>query len=213
MPAMFFHFAFIEELYRISSNLPYNKIDFMAGNLIPDMSATKKTLSHYRKASYVEGFVAPDIERVKKDLFFPNDPIKFGMYTHLWLDKRFIENVLIPSFIWDLENMRVINPRNGKSWSANYFFSSRGMYSSYTEVKTFMLRDNLIPLEEISKIPTILPLTGIPIFDIRRKKTWRKQLDEHLSKQKKYTGNIFVYPALWQSFQELAEEFIYEHNL
>ena len=181
----------------------------MAGNLIPDLANDKKA-SHYRKKASVNGFFVPTMESVKKDLFVPSDSVKFGMYCHLYLDYYFIEDFLIPEFIWDTSTMKVINPRNHKEWDVKTFFSHDGMYGSYTEINYLMLKDGHVSLETVSQIPEILPSTGIHVFDDRREKTWKAELDGYLSQHKEYTGDIFDYYRLWASIEKIAKKFVTE---
>ena len=69
MPGILYHLSFAEEVYRnLIPKSQLNKIDFMSGNLIPDLAVDKKN-SHYRKKASLEGFFVPDMERVKKELY------------------------------------------------------------------------------------------------------------------------------------------------
>ena len=141
MPGILYHLSFAEEVYRkLEPIMSIDKISFMAGNLIPDL-ATDKQRSHYRKKASVDGFFVPEMELVKRELFVPEDSVKFGMFCHLYLDYYFIEEFLIPEFIWDVERMKVINPRNNKEWDVKTFFSHSGMYGAYTEINQLMVRD------------------------------------------------------------------------
>lgn len=126
------------------------------------------------------------------------------MYCHLYLDYYFIEKFLIPEFIWDIEEMRVINLRNDKQWDVKNFFSFSGLYSSYTEINQLMVRDEHISLSTVNDIPEILPSTGIDTFDIRRDKTWKAELEEYLEQKKEYTGEILDYDRLWSSIERIA---------
>ncbi len=210
MPGILYHLSFAEEVYRkLDTVTQLNKVDFMAGNLIPDL-ATNKQESHYRKKASVGIFLVPEMELVKKDLFKPEDPIKFGMYCHLYLDYYFIEEFLIPEFIWDVEKMKVINPRNNMNWNVKTFFSHSGMYGAYTEINQLMLRDGHVSLDTVKEIPDILPSTGIPIFDTRRNKTWKEELEEYLVQKKEYTGEIFDYDRLWSCIERIAMQFVQE---
>ena len=210
MPGILYHLSFAEEVYRI---LPYglnlNKVAFMAGNLIPDLAVDKKH-SHYREPASVKGFYVPNMEMVKKELYVPSDPIKFGMYCHLYLDYYFIEDFLIPEFIWDNENMKVINPRNGMEWDVSIFFSQDGMYGSYTEINQLLVKDGHVSMQTVAEIPEILPNTGMEVFDTRREKTWKKELEEYIAEKKPYTGNIFNYERLWASIERIVFQFINE---
>lgn len=210
MPGILYHLGFAEEVYRkLTPVMSLDKISFMAGNLIPDL-ATDKKQSHYRKKASVEGFFVPEMELVKKELFEPENSIKFGMFCHLYLDYYFIEEFLIPEFIWDAKTMSVINPRNNKKWDVDTFFSHSGMYGAYTEINHLIVRDGHVSLDTIEKIPALLPNTGLPVFDVRREKTWKAELEEYLEQKKEYTGEIFDYNRLWSCIERIATQFVYE---
>lgn len=210
MPGILYHLSFAEEVYRKLGTVTHlNKIDFMSGNLIPDL-ATDKKKSHYRKKASVDGFFVPDMKLVKRDLFKPEDPIKFGMYCHLYLDYYFIEGFLISEFIWDVDQMKVINPRNNMHWEVKTFFSQSGMYGAYTEINQLLIRDGHVPLSTVKEIPEILPNTGLTVFDIRRDKTWKAELKEYLEQKKDYKGEIFDYDRLWSCIERIATQFVQE---
>lgn len=210
MPGFLYHLSFAEEVYRkLAPVMPLDKVSFMAGNLIPDL-ATDKKRSHYRKKASVDGFFVPEMELVRRDLFVPKDSVKFGMFCHLYLDYYFIEEFLIPEFIWDVKTMRVINPRNNKEWDVKTFFSHSGMYGAYTEINQLLVRDGHVSVSTIEEIPEILPNTGLTVFDARREKTWKAELDEYLAQKKEYTGEIFDYNRLWSCIERIATQFVDE---
>ena len=210
MPGILYHLSFAEEVYRkLAPVMPLDKVSFMAGNLIPDL-ATDKKRSHYRKKASVDGFFVPEMELVRRDLFVPKDSVKFGMFCHLYLDYYFIEEFLIPEFIWDVETMRVINPINNKEWDVKTFFSHSGMYGSYTEINQLLVRDGHVSVSTIEEIPEILPNTGLTVFDARREKTWKAELDEYLAQEKEYTGEIFDYNRLLSCIERIANQFVEE---
>lgn len=210
MPGILYHLSFAEEVYRkLAPAMSLDKVSFMAGNLIPDL-ATDKKQSHYRKKASVDGFFVPEMELVKRDLFVPEDLVKFGMFCHLYLDYYFIEEFLIPEFIWDSETMRVINPRNNKEWDVKTFFSHSGMYGAYTEINQLMVRDGHVSISAVEEIPAILPNTGLTVFDARREKTWKAELEEYLAQKKEYTGEIFDYNRLWSCIERIATQFVEE---
>lgn len=210
MPGILYHLSFAEEVYRkLGTSIQFDKVDFMAGNLIPDL-ATDKKKSHYRKKASVDGFFVPEMELVKRDLFKLEDSIKFGMYCHLYLDYYFIEEFLIPEFIWDVEGMKVINPRTNMSWDVKTFFSHSGMYGAYTEINQLMLRDGHVSLNTVKEIPDVLPNTGIPMFDTRHDTTWKAELEEYLTQKKEYTGEIFDYDRLLSCIKRIATQFLQE---
>lgn len=223
MPGILLHLAFaniIEE--KIGDRLSFNKTDFFAGNLIPDLAKDKKS-AHYSIKASQEGFCIPDMKQVSQNLLDITNPIKLGMYSHLYLDYHFIEEFLIPEFRWiegkvknpttneeKLEIVKVVNPKNGKEWNASTFFSNEGMYGAYTEINHLLIRDGYIPFSIIEQIPNILPNSGLPVFDVRRKKTWREELREYLSEKKEYTGEVFEYERLWNFIEKISEQFINE---
>ena len=210
MPGILYHLSFAEEVYRkLAPVMPLDKVSFMAGNLIPDL-ATDKKQSHYRQKASVDGFFVPEMELVRRDLFVPEDSVKFGMFCHLYLDYYFIEEFLIPEFIWDVETMRVINPRNNKEWDVKTFFSHSGMYGAYTEINQLMVRDGHVSISTVEEIPAILPNTGLTVFDARREKTWKAELEEYLAQEKEYTGEIFDYNRLWSCIERIATQFVEE---
>ena len=46
MPGILYHLAFAEEVYRnFSEQMKLDKVNFMAGNLIPDLANDKKSFS------------------------------------------------------------------------------------------------------------------------------------------------------------------------
>lgn len=208
MPGILYHLSFAEEVYRkLEPIMSLDKVSFMSGNLIPDLALDKQQ-SHYRKNAYVKGFFVPKMDSVKKELFVPEDSIKFGMYCHLYLDYYFIEEFLIPEFDWNVKEMKVTNPRNGKQWDIKTFFSNSGMYGSYTEINQLLVKDGHVSMNTIKEIPEILPSTGLPVFDIRRDKTWKTELKEYLTQKKDYTGEIFDYNRLWNYIESIATRFI-----
>lgn len=208
MPGTLFHLAFVEEIYRLS-NLPWNKLTFMAGNLIPDM-AKNKQLSHYRINACVKGFLVPDLEAARKDLLVFDDATKMGMFCHLYLDHYFIKYYLIPSFMWDIDDLIICNPRNDRIWTIHEFFSCSGMYGAYSEINGLLLKDELISMDTINQLPAILPDSGIPFFDDRHEKSWKRQLEEHLADKRKYTGEIFDYDHLWRIIKLIASRYVKE---
>ena len=210
MQGILYHLSFAEEVYRkLEPVISLDKVSFMAGNLIPDL-ATDKKQSHYRKKASVDGFFVPEMELVKRDLFVPEDSVKFGMFCHLYLDYYFIEEFLIPEFVWDVERMKVINPRNNKEWDVKTFFSHSGMYGAYTEINQLLVRDGHVSVSTIEEIPEILPNTGLTVFDARREKTWKAELYEYLAQKKEYTGEIFDYNRLWSCIERIATQFVDE---
>lgn len=210
MPGYLYHLSFAEEVYKkLPQTIKLDKLDFMAGNLIPDLATNKKD-SHYRKDATLHGFFVPELTDVKKDLYNPNNSILLGMYSHLYLDYYFIESFLIPEFLWDAEKMLVTNPRNNKQWDIKTFFSNDGMYGAYTSINHLLINDNKVSKQLLDSLPEILPNTGLLLFDTRRDTTWKKELTKYLNENKEYTGDIFDYNRLWNHIEKIADQFISE---
>ena len=217
MPGIVIHLAFAEEVFRhIAKKNAVSQMEFYAGNLIPDLVVPEnKAKSHYRVPASFSGFVVPDMEAVKKDLYDPNDSIKMGMYCHLYLDYHFFETFLIPEFVWDVQNGLVINPRTNSSWTSEQFFAkpAKGgiLYSGYTQINEKIIQDGHIDVRTLDMLPDELPLTGNPVFDNRRPRTWREELNGYLQEKAEYTGEPFDYDRLWNSITEIAKRFISEN--
>lgn len=210
MPGTLYHLSFAEEVYRkLSATIHFDKIDFMSGNIIPDL-AIDKNKSHYRSKASIDGLFVPNMSLVKKDLLRPKDPIEFGMYCHLYLDYYFIEGFLIPEFIWDYKTMNIISPRNNMRWDVKTFFSNSGIYGAYTEINPLLIKDGHVSLSTIEEIPEILPNTGIAVFDNRHEKTWKTKLEEYLAQKKDYTGEVFDYNRLWNCIENIATKLVEE---
>ena len=212
MPGIMYHLAFAEEVSR-HLKTPVNNVEFFAGNLIPDSVLDKKA-SHFRVPASVSGFVVPDMKQVKKELYDKSSSIKLGMYCHLYLDYHFIESYLIPEFVWDIEKRQVINPRNGNVWSVEKFFAKPVdggiLYNGYTQINKLLLADKHIKMETVESLLDNLPLTNIPLFDERREKTWREELNGYLLEDVSYTGEALDYDRLWKSISKIAEKFVSE---
>lgn len=212
MPGIMYHLAFAEEVHRYLET-SINDVEFFAGNLIPDLVLDKKA-SHFRMPASVQGFEVPDMNEVKRNLYDKSSSIKLGMYCHLYLDYHFIESYLIPEFIWDADKMEVINPRNGKIWSVKHFFAKPAdggiLYNGYTQINQLLLSDNHIKMETVKTLPDILPPTNIPLFDKRREKTWREELNGYLSEDAPYTGEALDYDRLWKFISVVARKFVIE---
>lgn len=212
MPGIIYHLAFAEKVYQHLEE-KVDKVQFFSGNLIPDLALDKKS-SHYSIPASMERFFIPDMNIVKRELYDKKNSIKLGMFCHLYLDCYFIENFLIPEFVWDIKNLQVINPRNNNVWSISQFFAapSKGgiLYNGYTQINKMMLADGHINMQTINMLPDILPITGLPVFDERREKTWREELDSYLAEDSTYTGEYLDYERLWSSISSIADKFVRE---
>jgi len=211
MPGTLLHLTFAQEVYQQAFSIHklwwISKFNFMCGNLIPD-EATNKHFSHYHVPYGITGFFVPALEKAQKEIFRHKSPLTLGMYCHLYLDHQFITNFLIPEFIWDYDKMQVTNPRNNKTWSFNDFFSKNGFYSAYSELNYLLIENGNVDMNMVDKLPSILPRTGFPTFDTRRTKTWREELDEHLSEEVEYTGDILDYDRVMSFLNKTSKQFI-----
>lgn len=87
MPNMSAHMAVAK---RVSELLNIDSEDFYKGNLLPDLYKDK-IKSHYKIQGKI--YLIPDIEYVKKKLNF-KDKMNLGVFTHLLLDKYYLEEYL-----------------------------------------------------------------------------------------------------------------------
>lgn len=198
MPGLLCHLAFAEQVYRYTmSIMRLDKIKFMSGNLIPDLAEVDKKISHYRTNATILELFVPDMKRVREELFDLKDPIKLGIFCHLYLDYYFIEEFLIPEFIWDRPRMKIVNPRNKMEWDPEPFFRVNGVYyDGFNDINPLLLRDGYISIKTLNELPEVLPQTGIEIFDKRRDRSWKNELEEYISKKREYTGDVFDYEHL-----------------
>lgn len=217
MPSIMYHLTFAEEVLKNIQekcrNVKLDKFDFLSGNLVPDLALDKKS-SHYRMPASFQGFQVPNLKQARTELYDIDNSILLGMYCHLYLDYHFIETYLIPEFIWDEKQMLVINPRNKKSWPVEKFFAkpSKGgiLYNGYTEINHKLISDGHIKMDTISLLPTILPASGLTVFDTRREKTWREELDNYLQQKVPYTGEALDYARLCNAISSIANKFVNE---
>jgi hypothetical protein len=59
-------------------------------------------------------------------------------------------------------------------------------------------------------LPSILPQTGISIFDNRREKNWKEELYEYLAQNTEYTGDILDYEKVINFLKKTAKQFVEE---
>ena len=214
MPGIIIHLAFAKEILKNSSQkIELNSKDFLSGNLIPDL-ATNKKLSHYRMNASKRGFLVPNLYEAKKGLLNKKSSLKLGIYSHLYLDYYFIENYLLKEFIFDRENMLVINPKNKKTWTTTSFFSKPQdggiLYKGYNEINQLIINDRIVNISDINSLPNHLPNSGISIFDIRQDKCWKDELSFYLDKNINYTGDILEYNRLMNIIINFAKKFVKE---
>lgn len=81
----------------VSEKLKIDDLDFIKGNVLPDI--LNNPLSHYKKIG--KYFLVPDIQFFKQKLDL-NNKLELGYFTHLLLDKYFLEEY-IPNNISDLK--------------------------------------------------------------------------------------------------------------
>ena len=210
MPSTLMHLALAEIVYQgIKDKLNIDKIQFFVGNILPD-EARDKGKSHYRVISSVNSYLLPDMEIVKKELFDKNDPIKLGAYCHLYLDYHFFEDYAFDLFIFDKDNNKIINKKNGLEWETKEFWSPRVFYSSYSELNQLILNDKLVDLNDIYKMPRILPFIGNEGFDIRRERNWKDEVLSFIDEKREYTGKILEYKPSIDLIKKVADELIKE---
>ena len=207
MPGLLLHLSFGKMIYeKIGVKYNIDKSDFLSGCLIPDMTVNKK-VSHYRVPASITKYYVPEMERVKTDLFDLNNSLKLGIYCHLFLDYHFFESYIFKKYKW--ENCFVTVPFSKVTLSEDEFFKSgNGIYAAYGELNHLLLNDEIITCEDLDIIPEILPNTNIEIFDKRREKSWKAELNEYLSNENEYSGEILDYNQVISLLDELTDLFI-----
>lgn len=209
MPGSLMHMAFAEIVYEGLKELKIDKTEFLIGNILPD-EAGDKTMSHYRVPCSVDSYKLPDMVKVKNELFDLKDPIKLGCYCHLYFDYHFFEDYAFDLFRWDKKENTVTNKRNGLSWQTEEFWSPRVFYSAYGEFNHLILKDGYVNLEEVFKMPRILPFVGNVRFDNRRKVIWIDELNYFIEHELTYTGNVLEYEPSMAVLKKIANNLIRE---
>lgn len=130
MPSVAAHMAVAKLL---SEKLNINTPDFYRGNLLPDLRVGSMIDSHFKVQG--EHFLVTDIDEAKKNLVLTND-LDLGYYTHLLLDKLFLEE-FVPTYInrYDL-------------------FKTKEMYSDYDKVNFDIVDYFNLDVESLSEILT-----------------------------------------------------------
>ena len=201
MPGTLMHIAFGKMVYELLGIKALNKTEFLLGNLLPD-EALDKDKSHYRLKAHESGYLLPDLASAEEELFKIDEPLKLGAYSHLYFDFHLLKDKLFDSFLW--QDGYAISKRNGMRWTTEEFFSREVFYTSYGELNSLFIRDGLVDLEEINRLPEPIPTAGIEALDTRRAKTWRRELFEFLSYEHKYTGTILDYGETVQAMKQIS---------
>lgn len=207
MPGLLLHLTFGKMIYdKIGKNLNIDKSDFLSGCLIPDMTLDKKT-SHYRVPASITKYLVPDMEKVKNDLFDVNNSLYLGIYCHLYLDYHFFEDYIFKKYKW--ENGYVTVPHSNYKISEDEFFKSgNGIYKAYGELNRLLLESEKISFEDLDIINEALPNTNVEIYDKRREKTWKAELDEYFITENEYSGNILDFNDVVNFLEEATVTFI-----
>lgn len=212
MPGTLMHLALAQRVYQgIKEKLSIDKIQFFIGNIMPD-EARDKGKSHFRAPSSVDGYALPNIELIKKELFHKNDPIKLGCYCHLFFDYHFFEDYAFDLFIFNKEKGKIISKKTGEEWENKEFWSPRVFYSSYSVLNKPILEKGLVDLQDIYKMPQILPFMNDDRFDLRRDKNWKSEILSFLENEGEYTKNVLEYEKVVEVLNKTADMLIQEIN-
>lgn len=163
MPSYMIHLAEAELIYRelIARNVLKSnplqpedvswKIRFMYGCLLLDLAEeTRKAFSHFWTWDSREDLIrTPNLEaflsNYDAEIF---DPVLYGYYAHLYLDKYFLED-----YIWECiyspvgihpkrSDIRtgLILPKSGKRIIFSDLFSQKYIYDDYTKLNAWLIR-------------------------------------------------------------------------
>lgn len=189
---------------------------FLMGNIIPDLGK-EKMASHFKVDSKIDrNFKVPDlpwarvqIQKIQGNTESREVGVLLGTYAHLFLDRYFIETYLIPSFEWNFERDRVVNPRNSLEWSvSNFFKKCNGLYQGYDEINEKFVMNRLLVKIPVDELPAELPMVGYAGFDKRKEdRAWKKDYHSYLAKGVPYTGDIFLYGEFMACLDAAAKEF------
>lgn len=128
MPSIAAHMTIAKLL---SEKLDIEDEDFYRGNLLPDVISTTREASHFKVQG--EHFLVPDLEDAKRSLTL-TESMYLGYYTHLLLDKYFLEE-FVPTYIGRFD-----------------LFKTKEMYSDYDEINGFIISSFGLDVETITKI-------------------------------------------------------------
>ena len=178
MPSIAAHMTIAKLL---SEKLDIEDEDFYRGNLLPDVIKTPREESHFKVQG--EHFLVPNLEVAKKSLAL-TESMYLGYYTHLLLDKYFLEE-FIPTYIgrYDL-------------------FKTKEMYLDYDEINLFIVNTFNLDVETITKI-----LSENYVCDIDQEK-----LEKNISclnKEKNGEG-IYLKREQFRTFLEEVSNKIYD---
>lgn len=212
MPGILIHEAIAEMVLRADkNNIIRDKVLFLSGNQIPDLAVANKQITHARFISDNSLFEDSDIGLIRVRLLDINNPVKLGMYCHLYSDKLFVK--------WHLSDIYrptadgcVINTQTLKKWKTEDFFSNNGLYGAYTALNKRIIKERLVSKKLMQSIPDNLPLTGMELYDIRVLKTWREELNEYIeeTKTRVVTNKVFSWKGVVTSMHKIAESYIQE---
>lgn len=212
MPGMIEHFYFCQLIYNSLSNRPattllkngdlklpteykqwLNRENFMLGGILPDM-AEERNIAHCKvEHRKIRGLYVPDLYSAERQLYVSkNWSLRMGIYAHLYLDRYFLLNFLVPKFGWDINGRHeIINCSTGEIFTVSEFFSPEGLYGAYSELNVAIINGGLLNLEAIKKLPEELPKTGIKVLDQTIAEPWQKQLEKYTTHLSERTDRIF----------------------
>lgn len=220
MPDIVYHLIFANEIVKILYNtkdIQYNSpvMDFISGNLIPDFTTDN---SHFKVPSNsMPKIYVPDLDKAQS-VIFNNcfDPIRLGLYAHLYLDYYFVEDILFNYLVWGFSFKN--NPNSRTNWQCGDFLANINeksiVYTKYTKSLHMLLeRSGIVPII-LNSFSLDLPSTGIPLFDNRNSNNWKIMLYEYLNENTLDTKDVFNYNIIYKKIVRLANNFVFkEYNI
>ena len=232
MPGILHHFYFCEEvcwqmkekleetqspfseeenhIHLGKSGVDFDKRLFFLGSTMPD-TAAKKDRAHCRVASqFAPGLLVPELYWARTTLERAIDDriLRLGAYSHLYLDKHFIEQFLWPQFTWDFENDAITSRHTGETMTVKDFFSRRQLYRGYATLNRAIIEQDLVDLRFIRSLPDWPLPTGSKIFDERREETWRAEMDRYLSPECEAGVPLFDTDEFLKFIRDRARAFV-----
>ena len=170
-----------------------NRERFILAEILPDM-AKSRAESHFKvRLSKVRGICVPSLDTLDAAMNLGVDwSIRMGVYAHLFLDRSFMMNFLIPRFEWETSEGEIISKASGKVFTFRNFFSEKGLHSAYAEATKILVDSGKLKLKSVRNLPRVLPETGLEaVDDIVASESWRDRVEWYIAHAEKRTDMLF----------------------
>ena len=169
-----------------------NRERFMLAEILPDMARSRDD-SHFRiHLSKAQGIRVPSLDTLSSAVAFRVDwSMRMGVYAHLFLDRTFIVNFLVPRFEWEALEGQIFSKASGKVFTRRNFFSEEGLYSAYAEATKILVESGKLKMKSIRNLPKVLPEIGVEALDNIVSEPWRDRIEWYVAHSKSRTDSLF----------------------